>query len=76
MGKLFKKSFWIVCENIIACPSAQEMQEAIAKHCVSNGLSYAFTDNNEVVIDGITHETACVRSAFCRGRYVIKCREK
>ena len=76
MGKLLKKSFWIVCENIISCPSAPEIQDAVARHCVSNSWSCDFRGDSEAVIDGIAHEISCVRSAFSRGRYVIKCREK
>ena len=76
MLKLFKKAFWIVCEDITACPSIPETHAAIAKHCEENGHSYHFTGDEEVEIQGIAHEIRRVRSAFYRGRYVIKCREK
>lgn len=74
--KLFKKAFWIVWEDITACPSISETHAAIAKHCESNGYSYHFIGDNEIKIEGIVHEISCIRSAFYRGRYVIKCREK
>ena len=76
MLKLFKKAFWIVWEDITACPSISETHAAIAKHCESNGYSYHFIADNEIEIEGIVHEICRVRSAFYRGRYVIKCREK
>lgn len=76
MLKLFKKAFWILCEDITVCPSIANMHLAIAKYCENNGYAYHFTDDNEVVIAGIAHEIILVRSIFYRGRYVIKCREK
>ena len=76
MLKLFKKAFWIECEDITACPSISETHAAIAKHCEANGYSYNFVGDNEIVIEGIVHEIKRTRSAFFRGRYVIKCREK
>ena len=76
MFKLFKKAFWIVCEDITVCPSIPETHGAIAKHCEENGYSYRFMGDDAVEIEGIVHEIRRVRSAFYRGRYVIKCREK
>ena len=76
MLKLFKKSFWIVCEDITACPSVPDTHVAIAKYCEENGHSYVFIGDDEVRIAGLTHEIIRIRSAFYRGRYVIKCREK
>ena len=76
MLKLLKKALWIECEDVIACPSTAQVHEAIAKYCEANGDSCDFTGDHEVVIAGIAHEIRCVRSAFFRGRYVIKCREK
>ena len=52
MLKLFKKAFWIVCEDITACPSISETHAAIAKHCESNGYSYHFIGDNEIEIEG------------------------
>ena len=76
MLRIFRKSFWIPCEDFIACPSLADTHTAIAKFCDENGYSYDFTQDDEVVIGGIAHEIICVRSVFFRGRYVIKCREK
>ena len=50
MLKLFKKAFWILCEDITVCPSIANMHLAIAKYCENNGYAYHFTDDNEVVI--------------------------
>ena len=76
MLKMFKKSIWILCEDITASPNIQKIRAEIAKYCASNQYAYDFISDNEVVIKGIVHEIRCVRSAFSRGRYVIKCREK
>lgn len=76
MLKMFKKAFWILCEDITVCPSVADMRLAVAKHCEDNGYSCDFTGDHEAVIGGVPHEIICVRSAFYRGRYVIKCREK
>lgn len=76
MLKLFKKAFWIICEDITACPNVVGIQAAIAKYCEANECSYDFVGDNKVVIEGVEHEVHCARSEFCRGRYVIKCREK
>ncbi len=76
MFNLFKKAFWIVCEDITVCPSIPETHAAIAEYCETNGHSYDFIGDNEIIIDGIVHEIYCARSASYRGRYVIKCREK
>lgn len=76
MLKLLKKSFWLVCEDITACPSIPDTHSKIAKYCGDNGYSCDFTGDDEVVVEGIVHEIICTRSAFYRGRYVIKCREK
>ena len=76
MLNIFKKAIWIVCEDITVCPSIQETHAEVTKYCEQNKHSYDFIGDNEVVIDGVVHEIHCVRSAFYRGRYVIKCREK
>lgn len=76
MLKLFKKAFWIFCDDVTACPSIADTQAAIAKYCKDSGYSCEFTGDQEVVIQGVVHEISRVRSAFHRGRYVIKCREK
>ncbi len=76
MFKMFKKSIWIVWEDITASPSIFNIHSEIANYCKSSGFSCDFIGDNEVVIEGILHEICCVRSAFYRGRYVIKCREK
>ena len=76
MFKPFKKAFWILCEDITVCPSVTDTHSAIAKYCENNGYSYDFVGDREVVIGEIPHDIIRVRSAFYRGRYVIKCREK
>ena len=76
MFRMFKKAIWIVCEDITACPSVQKTHAEIAKYCEENGYSYNFTCDDEVIIEGVTHEICRGRSPFYRGCYVIKCREK
>ena len=76
MLKLFKKEFWIECEDFTVRPSIPKIHEAVAGYCRENSYSWHFLGDDEVEIEGIVHEIRCVRSASCRGRYVIKCREK
>ena len=76
MFKMFKKSFWIVCEDITVSPSILNIHSEISNYCKNSGFSYDFIGDDEVVIEGVLHEICCARSAFYRGRYVIKCREK
>ena len=39
MLKLFKKAFWIFCDDVTACPSIADTQAAIAKYCKDSGYS-------------------------------------
>lgn len=76
MLKLFKKSFWIDCEDFMVCPDPSRIREAIAAYCRENDHFWRFLGEDAVEIQGIVYEISCVRSAACRGRYVIRCREK
>ena len=76
MLKIFKKSISIDFEDSVVYPSIPKTHEAIGKYCESNGYSYSFPADEEVVINGIAHEIIRVQSVFSRGNYLIKCREK
>jgi len=76
MLKLFKKAFWVPYEDSITYPTVEKAHQAIAKYCEENGYSYAFTDADEVVINGVAHEIYRGYEVGSRGNYGIKCREK
>ena len=76
MLKIFKKTFWIDPSDSSVYPNLQQTRSEIVKYCEKNGYSYVFTNDDEVVIDGIPHEIWRGLSFFSRGNYVIKCREK
>ena len=76
MWKIFKKAIWIPCEDGTVYPTVSKAQFAIMKYCEENGHSYEFISDDEVIIDGITHEIFRGQEFGSRGNYGIKCREK
>ena len=75
MLRIFKKSFYIPYVDGTTYPTVEKAQQAIVEYCESNGHSYTFTSNDEVIIDGIAYDICRGYHFACRG-YGIKCREK
>ena len=76
MLKIFKKSFWVPCEDVTVCPTVEKAHGAIARYCEKNGWTCVFSGDDEVVIDGVAHEIFRGQEPGGRGSYGIKCREK
>lgn len=75
MLNMFKKTFFIPYDDGTTYPTVEKTQQAIDAYCVSNGHSYTFPGNDEVIIDGIAYDICRGYHTACRG-YGIKCREK
>lgn len=76
MLRMFKKSFWISCEDSTVCPTAEQARQAIAKYCAESGETCSFNGDDEVVIGGKTYEIYRGYENGSRGNYGIQCREK
>lgn len=76
MLKLFRKAFWVPYEDCTVYPTVEKAHQAISEFCGKNGQACVFTGDDEVLIDGVTHEIIRGPESGSRGSYGIKCREK
>lgn len=75
MLKIFRKSFYVPYDDGTSYPTTKKAQQAITKYCQENGFSCSFPGDDEVTINGITHDICRGYEHGCRG-YAIKLREK
>jgi len=76
MLKMFRKAFWVPYEDSTTYPTIEKAHQAITEYCEKNGHSCFFSDDDEVVIDGVAHDIYRGYEIGSRGSYGIKCREK
>ncbi len=76
MLKLFRKVFWVPCEDSSVYPDLIKTMDAISQYCEKNGDTCTFTADDEVEINGKKYEISREYEPGSRGNYGIKCMEK